>query len=152
MGRYVALPENGFGAREKLSRLGRGLSRLGAYFFIGLRRHFRFLALRPQVSTGQDRFGNGGSEHQQHDVPPEGCGVLWGVAGSGCPVVQLMVPLGRRRSASAVIQERIETARELGWPIPEPKGRLLFADAPNASQASGFRYPRYHPIAVPCYR
>jgi predicted RNase H-like HicB family nuclease len=29
--------------------------------------------------------------------------------------------------ASAVIQERIETAGELGRPIPEPKGRLLFA-------------------------
>ena len=26
-----------------------------------------------------------------------------------------------------VIQEWIETARELGRPIPEPKGRLLFA-------------------------
>jgi predicted RNase H-like HicB family nuclease len=26
-----------------------------------------------------------------------------------------------------VIQEWIETARELGRPVPEPKGRLLFA-------------------------
>jgi predicted RNase H-like HicB family nuclease len=26
-----------------------------------------------------------------------------------------------------VIQESIETARELGRPVPEPKGRLLFA-------------------------
>lgn len=26
-----------------------------------------------------------------------------------------------------IIQEWIETARELGRPIPEPKGRLLFA-------------------------
>ena len=30
-------------------------------------------------------------------------------------------------NAEIVIQEWIETARELGWPIPEPRGRLLFA-------------------------
>lgn len=30
-------------------------------------------------------------------------------------------------NAQAVIQEWIETAKELGRPIPEPKGRLLFA-------------------------
>ncbi|SPF34671.1 conserved hypothetical protein [Candidatus Sulfopaludibacter sp. SbA4] len=30
-------------------------------------------------------------------------------------------------NAEMVIQEWIETAKELGWPIPEPKGRLLFA-------------------------
>ena len=30
-------------------------------------------------------------------------------------------------SAETVIAEWIETARELGRPIPEPKGRLLFA-------------------------
>jgi predicted RNase H-like HicB family nuclease len=30
-------------------------------------------------------------------------------------------------NADNVIQEWIETARELGRPIPEPKGRLLFA-------------------------
>ncbi len=30
-------------------------------------------------------------------------------------------------SAEVVIQEWIETARESGRPIPEPKGRLLFA-------------------------
>jgi predicted RNase H-like HicB family nuclease len=30
-------------------------------------------------------------------------------------------------SAETVIQEWIETARGLGRPIPEPKGRLLFA-------------------------
>jgi predicted RNase H-like HicB family nuclease len=30
-------------------------------------------------------------------------------------------------NAEAVIQEWIETARELGRPIPEPKGRLLLA-------------------------
>jgi len=30
-------------------------------------------------------------------------------------------------NAEAVIQEWIETAQELGRPIPEPKGRLLFA-------------------------
>ena len=30
-------------------------------------------------------------------------------------------------NAEVVIQEWIETANELGRPIPEPKGRLLFA-------------------------
>ena len=30
-------------------------------------------------------------------------------------------------AAEVVIREWIETARELGRPIPEPKGRLLFA-------------------------
>lgn len=30
-------------------------------------------------------------------------------------------------NAETVIQEWIETAKELGRPIPEPKGRLLFA-------------------------
>lgn len=30
-------------------------------------------------------------------------------------------------NAESVIQEWIETAQELGRPIPEPKGRLLFA-------------------------
>ena len=30
-------------------------------------------------------------------------------------------------NAETVIQEWIETARDLGRPIPEPKGRLLFA-------------------------
>ena len=30
-------------------------------------------------------------------------------------------------NAEGVIQEWIETARELGRPIPEPKGRLMFA-------------------------
>jgi predicted RNase H-like HicB family nuclease len=30
-------------------------------------------------------------------------------------------------NAETVIQEWIETARALGRPIPEPKGRLLFA-------------------------
>jgi predicted RNase H-like HicB family nuclease len=30
-------------------------------------------------------------------------------------------------SAEVVIQEWIETARELGRPIPEPKGRLIYA-------------------------
>ena len=30
-------------------------------------------------------------------------------------------------SAETVIAEWLETARELGRPIPEPKGRLLFA-------------------------
>lgn len=31
------------------------------------------------------------------------------------------------RNAQVIIQEWIETARELGRPIPEPKGRLLYA-------------------------
>ncbi len=30
-------------------------------------------------------------------------------------------------NAEVVMQEWIETAKELGRPIPEPKGRLLFA-------------------------
>lgn len=30
-------------------------------------------------------------------------------------------------NAQVVIQEWIETARELGRPIPEPKGRLIYA-------------------------
>jgi predicted RNase H-like HicB family nuclease len=30
-------------------------------------------------------------------------------------------------NVEAVIQEWIDTARELGRPIPEPKGRLLYA-------------------------
>lgn len=29
--------------------------------------------------------------------------------------------------AQTIIQEWIETARELGRPVPEPKGRLLYA-------------------------
>jgi len=31
------------------------------------------------------------------------------------------------KNVEIIIQEWIETARELGRPIPEPKGRLLFA-------------------------
>lgn len=31
------------------------------------------------------------------------------------------------KAVEIVIQEWIETARELGRPIPEPKGRLMFA-------------------------
>jgi predicted RNase H-like HicB family nuclease len=31
------------------------------------------------------------------------------------------------RNAEVVIEEWLETARQLGRPIPEPKGRLLFA-------------------------
>jgi len=30
-------------------------------------------------------------------------------------------------NATVVIQEWLETARELGRPIPEPKGRLIYA-------------------------
>jgi len=30
-------------------------------------------------------------------------------------------------SAEQIIQEWIETARELGRPVPEPKGRLAYA-------------------------
>ena len=33
---------------------------------------------------------------------------------------------GAVQNAEVVIQEWIETARELGRPIPEPKGRLMF--------------------------
>ena len=31
------------------------------------------------------------------------------------------------QNAEIIIQEWIETAREIGKPIPEPKGRLIFA-------------------------
>ena len=31
------------------------------------------------------------------------------------------------KNADVVIEEWIETAKELGRPIPEPKGRLMFA-------------------------
>lgn len=31
------------------------------------------------------------------------------------------------KNAEAVIQEWIDTAKELGRPIPQPKGRLVFA-------------------------
>jgi predicted RNase H-like HicB family nuclease len=31
------------------------------------------------------------------------------------------------QNAEIIIQEWIETAKELGRPIPEPKGRLIFA-------------------------
>ena len=31
------------------------------------------------------------------------------------------------KNAEVIIQEWIETARELGRPIPQPKGRLVFA-------------------------
>jgi predicted RNase H-like HicB family nuclease len=31
------------------------------------------------------------------------------------------------QNAEIIIQEWIETAKELGRPIPEPKGRLMFA-------------------------
>lgn len=31
------------------------------------------------------------------------------------------------KSAKLVIEEWVETARELGRPIPEPKGRLMYA-------------------------
>jgi len=37
-------------------------------------------------------------------------------------------------NAEIVIAEWLETARELGQPIPEPKGRLLFACANNRLQ------------------
>jgi predicted RNase H-like HicB family nuclease len=30
-------------------------------------------------------------------------------------------------NVETVIREWIETAKDLGWPIPEPKGRLAFA-------------------------
>lgn len=34
---------------------------------------------------------------------------------------------GALSSAERVVQEWIETARELGRPVPEPKGRLVYA-------------------------
>ena len=34
---------------------------------------------------------------------------------------------GALANAEVVVQEWIETARELGRPIPEPKGRLVYA-------------------------
>ncbi|MGR6035651.1 MAG: type II toxin-antitoxin system HicB family antitoxin [Candidatus Nitrosoglobus sp.] len=30
-------------------------------------------------------------------------------------------------NAETIIQEWIETAKDLSWPIPEPKGRLIYA-------------------------
>ena len=30
-------------------------------------------------------------------------------------------------NAEVIVQERIETAKELGRPVPEPQGRLIFA-------------------------
>ena len=30
-------------------------------------------------------------------------------------------------NVEVIIQEWIETAKELKWPVPEPKGRLLYA-------------------------
>ena len=43
--------------------------------------------------------------------------------------VRLMVQHLKKavQNAELVIQEWIETAKELGRPIPEPKGRLMFA-------------------------
>jgi predicted RNase H-like HicB family nuclease len=46
---------------------------------------------------------------------------LPGCAGDGITRQQALA------NAQIVIQEWIETAQELGRPIPEPKGRLLFA-------------------------
>ena len=30
-------------------------------------------------------------------------------------------------NVEVIMQEWIDTAQEMGWPIPEPKGRLMFA-------------------------
>jgi len=40
-----------------------------------------------------------------------------------------MIPItfAKFNNAEIVIQEWIETAREIGRPIPQPKGRLMFA-------------------------
>ena len=46
---------------------------------------------------------------------------LPGCAADGVSRVQAL------ENVETVIQEWIETARQLGRPIPEPKGRLLFA-------------------------
>lgn len=46
---------------------------------------------------------------------------LPGCAADGSTRIQAL------ENVEAVIQEWIETARELGRPIPEPRGRLLFA-------------------------
>jgi predicted RNase H-like HicB family nuclease len=46
---------------------------------------------------------------------------LPGCAADGDTRIQVL------ENVETVIQEWIETARELGRPIPEPKGRLLFA-------------------------
>ena len=46
---------------------------------------------------------------------------LPGCAADGATYAQALA------NAEVVIREWIETARELGRPIPEPKGRLLFA-------------------------
>jgi len=45
---------------------------------------------------------------------------------SGC-MADGQTPQEALANAQVVIREWIETAQELGRPIPEPKGRLLFA-------------------------
>ena len=49
-------------------------------------------------------------------------------------------------NAEVVMQEWIETTRELGRPIPEPKGRLMFhRDVANDRQIAHAN-PRNHPL------
>ena len=59
-------------------------------------------------------------------------------------------------NAEIVIAEWIETARELGRPIPEPRGRLLFACSPAAKGLSrDIHSNRRQPLPkkpVPAYR
>jgi hypothetical protein len=46
--------------------------------------HLRFLALCPEVTAGQRRFGNTENEREQHNVPPERLRRLAGRFRSGC--------------------------------------------------------------------
>ena len=71
--------------------------------------------------------------YRQHAVIPDGAGQLdesfiaevpelSGCAVDGATYREALA------SAEVVIQEWIDTARELGRPIPEPRGKLMFAE------------------------